>query len=181
MHETNEPYDWSSFDVHMDVNAPIETVYDAWATGRGMISFFTRTLTYRTADGRSREPDERAIAGDTYSLEFHHPSGFSGRVIDAESPHRFIFTFPDVMHVEVRLTEADGCTRVHLQQRNIATDPEGVVSQHLNCRSCWIYYLMNLKSVLEHGHDLRDVDRPIDDNIVSVSFRKTLTGASAGE
>ena len=53
-------------------------------------------------------------------------------------------------------------------QSNIPTEDTGRVESHLNCRSCWIYYLLNLKSVLEHGTDLRDADRP--DNIVSVHF-----------
>ncbi len=42
-------------------------------------------------------------------------------------------------------------------------------SSHLNCRSCWVFFLTNLKSVLENKYDLREQDPNLSD-CVSVHF-----------
>ena len=61
--------------------------------------------------------------------------------------------------VELRL-EQTGCSTI---------DPERAW-QHLNCRSCWGYFLTNLKSVLEHGTDLRDFETPELTDAVSIGW-----------
>lgn len=172
-------YDWSFFDVYMDIRAPIEGVFDAWATAAGMERFFVRTWVASTSAGGERAGEERSEVGDSFTAAFHHPLEFAGRVLEAEAPGRFAFTFGP-MQVAVTLHEHEGVTRVHVRQSNIATDPEGMVMQHMNCRSCWVYYLMNLKSVLEHGADLRDGDRPIADNIISIPFHDVESASSGG-
>jgi len=60
------------------------------------------------------------------------------------------------MEVEVSFESVEGGTKVVLQQSGI----EDKVFSHMNCRSCWLYFMTNLKSVLEHGIDLRDHDHP---------------------
>ena len=47
-------YDWSFFDVYMDIRTPIDIVYDAWATSGGMGSFFVRT--WRTSRLSGEDP-----------------------------------------------------------------------------------------------------------------------------
>ena len=164
-----EAYDWSVIDLFMDIRAAPKIVYDAWATAAGMRSFFARDFAYLDGAGKRRASTETALAGDAYELEFHHPLQLRGKVLQAEPPRRFVFSFPTVMTVRIELTPRSDGTRLHLHQGGISTDEEARVDQHLNCRSCWVYYLMNLKSVLEHGIDLRD-DDPLPDNIVSVHF-----------
>ena len=60
------------------------------------------------------------------------------------------------MHVDVCCRVPDNQTEVQLDQTMIPATPEGQVFGHLNCRSCWIFFLTNLSSVLDHGKDLRD-------------------------
>ncbi|MBI93180.1 MAG: hypothetical protein CME05_08200 [Gemmatimonadaceae bacterium] len=60
------------------------------------------------------------------------------------------------MEVEVSFESVEGGTKVVLQQSGI----EDKVFSHMNCRSCWLYFMTDLKSVLEHGIDLRDHDHP---------------------
>lgn len=177
MGDADAGYDWSLFDVYMDIRASTERVFDMWATSAGMESFFVKTMTYRAPDGTTRAPRERAAPGDVYDLAFHHPFGFSGTVRHVESPQRFVFGFPEIMFVAVELSTVDDFTRVHLHQGDIPTTPEDMVMMHMNCRSCWVYYLLNLKSVLEHGHDLRDPERSLPDNIVGVPFHEAIAGA----
>lgn len=170
---TSNAYDWSQFELRMDVRTTTADAFKAWATGGGMASFFTRTFTFHDADGNERASGEIAQVGDAYECEFHHPSKLTGKVLESDlSRRRFGFSFGPVMRVDIVVDAHGDMTRVALRQSNIPTDEAGRVSSHMNCRSCWIYYLMNLKSVLEHGHDLRDDGLP--DNVVSVHYPETV-------
>lgn len=179
MTDAHDAYDWSQFDVYMDIRAPMERVFDAWATAAGMESFFARTMPYRAPDGAARAPTEHAAPGDSYDLTFHHPFAFSGTVMEIEPSRRFVFGFPEVMYVAIELSTVDEFTRIHLHQGEIPTTPDERVMMHMNCRSCWVYYLLNLKSVLEHDHDLRDGERGLPDNIIGVPFHATVAGGRA--
>ncbi len=177
MGDAKVDYDWTQFNVYMDIRAPLEQVFNAWATAAGMESFFAKTMPYRAPDDTPRAPTEYAAPGDTYDLAFHHPFAFSGTVKEVEPPRRFVFGFPDIMLVTIELSTVDHFTRIHLHQGNIPITPDERVMMHMNCRSCWVYYLLNLKSVLEHGHDLRDPERSLPDNIIGVPFHEAVTGA----
>jgi len=52
----------------------------------------------------------------------------------------------------------------------------GRVWGHLNCRSCWIFFMTNLTSVLEAGRDLRHVN-PAVVSSMEVGFRPQTAGA----
>ena len=67
------------------------------------------------------------------------------------------FTFGN-MRVSVRFASMGDQTELHLVQTEIADTDEGRVMGHLNCRSCWIFFIVNLKSVLGTGRDLRDAN-----------------------
>ena len=67
------------------------------------------------------------------------------------------FTFGD-MEAEVRIADVGDRTELILRQWSIPNTDEGRASGHLNCRSCWVFFLANLQSVLEQGVDLRDKD-----------------------
>lgn len=169
-------YDWTTFDVHMDIATDADIAYDHWATARGMESFFTREFRYSSPDGQPRGPEERAQPDDSYWLAFHHPSELRGTVLTAEPAKRFAFTFGD-MRVDVAFVQCDRGVRIRLTQSNIPTDDTGRAQSHMNCRSCWVYYLLNLRSVIEHGHDLRDAGLP--DNPVSIHFGERAAEALA--
>ena len=74
------------------------------------------------------------------------------------------------MRVDVRLRDVGGAVEVDLHQTRCATEDPERVRQHLNCRSCWIYFLTNLRSVLAGGPDLRDHEHPNWNDSVSVGF-----------
>jgi hypothetical protein len=63
------------------------------------------------------------------------------------------------MRCDVAFTSVEpGTTRVDLTQTDIPDTPEGRVMGHLNCRSCWVFFMTNLRSILLTGVDLRDAD-----------------------
>jgi hypothetical protein len=166
-----DAYDWSRFDVHMLLPAHVDAVYDCWATAAGMERFFARRFEFITPEGAPREPTDRSHVGDSYRLTFHHPSELEGRVLECRPGRLFAFSFGQ-MRVDVAFEPDGDRTLVRLVQSDIPTDDVGRAQSHLNCRSCWIYYLMNLRSVLEHDRDLRDSQLP--DNPVGIDFGRLL-------
>ena len=92
-----------------------------------------------------------------------------GEFLEVDPPRFVAFTFGS-MRVAVTVRAVDEDVEVRLEQTGCApTDPERAW-QHLNCRSCWVYFLTNLKSVLEHGIDLRDRSRPGRNDAVSIGW-----------
>jgi hypothetical protein len=74
------------------------------------------------------------------------------------------------MHVEIKLREVAGATEVQLHQTGCAAEDPARAWQHLNWRSCWIYFLTNLRSILAGGPDLRDFAHPNWNDSISIGF-----------
>lgn len=151
----DRPYDWSRFEVHDYYDAPAREVFRAWATAGGLCRFFLEEARHASPAGRERAPGEAARPGDRYHWRWRHGPGIEGEFLGVDEDRLVAFTFGG-MEVRVRPVPVDGGTRLDLEQTGIETDDAGRVRGHLNCRSCWVFFLTNLKSVLHHGHDLRD-------------------------
>jgi hypothetical protein len=95
------------------------------------------------SDGSPRAADEQVRTGDRYQWTCVHDFAHSG---------------------EFEQVETD------LHQTNCATEDPDRAWQHLNCRSCWIYFMTNLKSVLAGGPDIRDHEHPTWNDSVSIGF-----------
>ncbi len=152
-------YDWTRFEICFYYDAPPESVFRAWATARGLESFFLETAEHRGPDGAVRGavrgPDDPVEPGDSYRWTWRHGHPLEGRFLTVDPACRIAFTFGS-MRVDVRLVDVDGGTRLDLEQTAIPDTEDGRVRSHLNCRSCWIFFLTNLKSRLATGTDLRD-------------------------
>ena len=142
-------YDWSRFELTFFYYRPVEEVFRAWATPAGMESFFIKEC--RTSGPK----DALVAAGDEYRFRYVQPFEHGGRCLAMTENELLSFTFGS-MEVVVTFEVIEGGTKVVLSQSGI----EDQVFSHMNCRSCWLYFMTNLKSVLEHGIDLRDHDHP---------------------
>jgi len=153
-----EIYDWTRFQIHSYVGAQPEDVFRYWATAAGLESFFIRTAEFRSKGDQGRDPDEIVAGGDHYLWHFLHDFKLQGKIIEVTEQPSVTFTFGD-MEVMVSVHAVDSGSLVRLEQYHIPaeTDDERAVN-HLNCRSCWVFYLANLKSICETGHDLREHD-----------------------
>jgi uncharacterized protein YndB with AHSA1/START domain len=152
-----ESYDWSRFDIVFYYDRPVFEVFRAWSTAEGLTSFFVETAAFVSPDGVERRSDECAGIGDRYRWDWRHPYWLEGEVTGVEENRQLAFTFGS-MAVSIRLAEIDGQTELCLRQTGIPDSADGRVFGHLNCRSCWVFFLTNLKSVLGGGADLRDQD-----------------------
>ena len=164
-----ETYDWSEFHVRMYYLAPLGDVFRRFATAEGLESFFIHKATHTAADGTVRASNELVQSGDRYDWTYVHDFGHGGSFEQVEPDRRVRFTF-GTMRVDVRFRDLGDATEVDLHQTRCATtDPERAW-QHVNCRSCWIYFLTNLRSLLAGGPDLRDHDHPNWNDSVSIGF-----------
>ncbi|MBS4063423.1 MAG: SRPBCC domain-containing protein [Chitinophagaceae bacterium] len=150
---------WSTFTVRIDVNAPTEQLYVAWATRAGIESWFLRLSEYKSADGFIRKDDELVQKGDTYKWMWYgwpDDTVEHGTVLDCNGRDTFKFSFGKAGICTVRIYKELGETIVELVQENIPDDEEGRQMWHVGCKTGWTYYLTNLKSVYQAGVDLRN-------------------------
>jgi len=164
-----DTYDWSQFHLRMYYLAPRADVFRRFATAAGLESFFIHSARHVAPDGTPRAPDEAVRTGDRYQWTYVHDFAHGGTFEHVEKDRRVRFTF-GTMSVDVEFRDAPGATEVHLHQTGCATEDPDRAWQHLNCRSCWIYFLTNLRSILAGGPDVRDHDHPQWNDSISIGF-----------
>lgn len=135
----------------------VEELFAAWATSDGLESFFLEIASFVSTTGAERNKDEVAESGDSYAWKWRHDASLEGKIINVEYNRRIEFTFGN-MNVVIDFTKVGEQTELHLVQTGIPDTDHGRVFGHLNCRSCWIFFLTNLKSVLDGNRDLRAGD-----------------------
>lgn len=152
-------YDWSRFVVRINVNAPAEKLYNAWATRKGMEYWFLRLSEYKDASGKLRGSDEPVSKGDTYKWLWHGWTDDTvehGQILDCNGKDLFSFSFGKAGNCTVRIYKELDETIVELVQDNIPTDEQGKHYWHVGCKTGWTFYMSNLKSLYEGGVDLRN-------------------------
>ena len=172
-----ETYDWSRFEIVFYYDQPVDAVFRAWATPSGLESFFIENASFFTGQGRQRSADEQIETGDAYRWRWRQPHALEGTVLEV-LPDRLISLTFGSMSVTLRFTTAGDQTEVHLLQTGISDTADGQVFGHLNCRSCWIFFMTNLKCVLSTGVDLRD-ENPSRVSSMEVGFAPAAAGVEA--
>jgi uncharacterized protein YndB with AHSA1/START domain len=151
--------DWSRFVARINVGAPVDAIYQAWATRGGMESWFVRLSEYKDKDGVERSAEEEVTVGDTYKWLWHGYSDESveyGQILELNHKDHFKFSFGKAGNCTVSIKEEDGEHIVELIQSEIPTDDQGKHNFYVGCKTGWTFYLANLKSILEGGIDLRN-------------------------
>lgn len=154
-----EKINWDSFTVRIDVKAPIEKLYAAWATRTGIESWFLRSSEYKSPDETIKSGDEPVQKGDTYTWLWHgwpDDTVEHGTILDCNGKDYFKFSFGKAGNCTVRIYKEQEETIVELRQDNIPDDDTGKQTWHVGCKTGWTYYLTNLKSVYQFGTDLRN-------------------------
>jgi uncharacterized protein YndB with AHSA1/START domain len=151
--------DWSRFVTRINVGAPAEAIYQAWATRGGMESWFVRLSEYKDKDGVEREAEEEVTVGDTYKwlwFGYGDDAVEQGNILELNRNEHIRFSFGKAGIVTVTIKEEEGEHIVELTQEAIPTDEKGMYNFHVGCKTGWTFYLANLKSILEGGIDLRN-------------------------
>jgi hypothetical protein len=152
-------HDWSRFVVRINVNAPHDKLYQAWATREGMEYWFLRLSEYKKQNGTICKNNESVEKGDTYKWLWHGWSDETvehGTILDCNGKDFFKFSFGKAGNCTVTIKKEEGETIVELVQDNIPTNEQGMHYWHLGCKTGWTFYLANMKSLFEGGIDLRN-------------------------
>jgi len=156
-------YNWASFKKRIDIDAPIERVYQMWATRNGMEKWFLRQCAYHGLDGALLTGDALVSEGDGFDWLWHgwpDNEAHKGKILSANGNDSLSFTFghqaaPDMV-CAVRIYTEQNTTICELVQNNIPVDDKNKSAYHLGCSLGWAFYMTNLKSILEGGIDLRN-------------------------
>ena len=163
-------YDWSRFVVRINVNAPVEKLYQAWTTREGIEYWFLRFSEYKKAGGIVRENKEPVEKGDTYRWRWHgYPDSVTeeGSILELNGKDFFKFSFGKAGNCAVTIKEEEGETIVELVQDNIPTDEQGMHYYHVGCKTGWTFHFANMKSIFEGGIDLRNKNERLQDMLNS--------------
>ena len=161
---------WNSFTKKIAIKTPIDEVYQAWSTQKGIESWFLRCAIYTSTDGKKKAPNELIEAGDTYLWHWHgYPDTVneSHKITAVNNKDKIQFGFTGNCLVTVTLSSLKDQTIVSLKQENIPDDDNPKTNLLVGCGEGWTFYLANLKSILEGGIDLRNKDEEISDVINS--------------
>jgi uncharacterized protein YndB with AHSA1/START domain len=158
------PADFSQFKLRVSVKTSIENVYRAWASPAGLSSWFIGIMNFTSPDGTVRTGEALAQAGDEYTCYSRkNPANLiiKGKVLKANGRDLFSFTFSKECPVTISIFTEHEETIVELIESNLPTDEETMRRHYVGDSKGWIFYLTNLKSVLESGLDLRNKNADI--------------------
>lgn len=155
--------DFSQFKLRVTVKSGIEDIYRAWTTTAGLDAWFLGKTTFTAPDGRERGYDEPAQPGDAYALCFARKPdevALRGKVLKANGQDVYSFSFADYP-VTITIYSEHNDTIVELFESHLPTETETLKKNYMSHSKGWVFYLLNLKSVLEGGLDLRNRNRDI--------------------
>lgn len=144
--------------MRINTTAPVEKAYKAVATPGGLESWFLRD-TGITGDGKLRSKGEMIQKGDEYHFQWHgHPDTLrhSGKFLSTDGKSVISFTFSQDLPVTISIYRECDETIVELAETFDPTVEEVARDHYLGNMKGWIFYLINLKSILEGGLDLRN-------------------------
>ena len=137
-------YDWTQFTLRIEIKAPPSKVFKCWTDPRELIKWFPIKAEFE------------ARQGGQFYFEWLAGDKFSGEIIRARKPSLVEFPFGSKGEkVLVKIKKVRGGSEIELRQYDMKTTPKDKVTMHLGCREGWTFFLVNLKSWLEHGIDLR--------------------------
>lgn len=150
---------WSNFKLRVNVKANPEKAYRAWTTPAALESWFLRKAIFRDAQGKPLEKNDPVKPGDSYEWYWHgYPDSVveKGKVLKANGKNLMSFTFSMGCPVTISIYEESNETIVELVESDLPTDTETMLKHYVGDSRGWIFYLTNLKSLLEGGIDLRN-------------------------
>ncbi|WP_165499044.1 SRPBCC domain-containing protein [Gramella sp. KN1008] len=158
MEEKKKP-DWSNFTVNLPINQPEEKISEFWLTQENLEKWFLKLAEFKSAEGTQRARTEMIEPGDTYRWQWHGwPENIeeTGKLLKPKSGEFLRFVFGKAGIVGVSLVKENNQTILRLVQENIPTDEESRMNFYTGCKTGWTFYMLNLKSVLQGGPDLRN-------------------------
>jgi hypothetical protein len=162
---TPDNFSWKEFRHSIIIDSTIDRVFEFVSTSAGICDWFISECEYVSSDGIIKDKNEIAAEGDKFIWKWLNKDlKIEGKVLNSIIPERFEFTFGPMYEVCINLSEDETGVRVELNQKrkNVFSpvsetrDISNEDFNFLNCCVCWVFFLTNLKSVIEFGIDLRE-------------------------
>lgn len=155
-------FNWAQFTKRIAVKSDMKTVYDAWTKSEELEKWFLSKAVYYSAENEKVDPPQNCSTGCKYEWSWFAEDYFEqGLVTEANGTDFLEFTFAGNCKVGITLKPERDSVLVELTQREIPLDDESRANIRLGCAFGWTFYLINLKSILEGGIDLRNKDTEI--------------------
>lgn len=154
-----ENFNWSQFSKRIYINTDLKSAYNAWTKSEELEKWFLSKAVFHTKKGGEIIPPENIKTDCTYKWNWFAQNHYEeGIVLLANGIDSIKFTFAGNCHVKVNLSKKKNQVLIELTQTNIPLDNNSKENIRLGCDFGWAFYLLNLKSVLEGGLDLRNKD-----------------------
>ncbi|HNQ60751.1 MAG TPA: SRPBCC domain-containing protein [Bacteroidia bacterium] len=152
-----ENFDWTCFTRRIAIKSDIHKLYKAWTCTDEIEKWFLSKAKFFSSEGSELKTSELFTSGCAYEWSWYLYSEIErGKIIHANAKDLIRFSFAGDCLVEVKLIQKNDLVIVELRQSNIPTDDRSKRGIRLGCESGWSFFLLNLKSVYEHGVDLRN-------------------------
>lgn len=153
---TEKNFNMERFHHSIYLNKPAGEVYDLFGKAGGLTKWFIGESVYTTSSGKKRGDNEYIETSDeNYWHWLAKDLSISGKVLEAAEGKKVKFTFGNAFIVSMEAKEDSGRTLFTLKQEYSGGGEKNDFA-HINCCVCWAFFITNMKSVLEFGHDLRE-------------------------
>ncbi|WP_316801760.1 SRPBCC domain-containing protein [Pedobacter nototheniae] len=154
-----ENFDWTKFTIRIAIKAAIEDVYNAWTKASEIEKWFLSDAAFYDENKVLLSKTQNVLSGDKYKwIWYLYDDIENGTITETDGKNHVQFTFAGACLVDINLKEEFEYVIVELTQKNIPLDDNSKRNIRLGCHNGWSFYLLNLKSVLEGGLDLRNKD-----------------------
>ncbi|MBK9331286.1 MAG: SRPBCC domain-containing protein [Ignavibacteria bacterium] len=155
---TEKNFSSEEFSHGILLNASPEEVFTYLSTGTGISKWFIGSAKYYYGDKSIRLGNETAGKGDSFLWTWLNKDlELKGHVTGSEKGKSFGFTFGPSFLVDINLTESGKRSKLTLTQKYQDSAVKNEFA-YINCCVCWVFFLTNLKSVIENNIDLRETE-----------------------
>ena len=155
---TEKNFNMSSFTHGIYLNSPVEKVFVFAATPSGIVKWFIGKAKYYYKDMNIRLGNEFVKKGDSFLWTWLNKDlELKGIVTESVENKTFQFTFSPLYIVTLNFYSQNNKTKLTLTQEYQESATRNDFN-YINCCTCWVFFLTNLKSVIENGIDLREKD-----------------------
>jgi uncharacterized protein YndB with AHSA1/START domain len=154
-----ENFIWTEFTKRIIIKSELALVYNAWTRTEELEKWFLSKAVFTYPDNTIVPSLTNVKSGSKYEWNWFAQNYFEqGKVLEANGSDFLEFTFAGNCKVQVKLKKEKGYILVELTQSEIPLDDNSKENIRLGCAFGWTFYLINLKSILEGGIDLRNKD-----------------------
>lgn len=142
---------WSKLWFEMRIAASPDVVFQAFATDRGLESWFGPVSPYQSPQGRSRTADELVQPGDRFAWKnFGLEGDATGVVIVATAPRNLTFALANErLCVRVKIHAEGAGSRIEVIEESVPASPGMRLAWEKDGRMDWTSRLLRLKDACE--------------------------------